>query len=509
MLFNSTPFLFAFLPVSLLVFRLLFRHAPGWMVVLWLSLSSIFFYAQFIPLHLALFATSIAVNFTLGRRLADHPSRAVLAGGIVFNLGVLCVFKYTGFAIANLNALTGLAIPDPGIVLPLALSFFTFQKIGYIIDVYRGGAPRYRFNDFLLFVMFFPQLLAGPIVHHATVMPQIANLGGKRWADPAGDLAIGLTFFCIGLFKKLGIADSVAPYGDFVFSGDAAAPDMLTAWIGAIAYTLQIYFDFSGYSDMAVGLGRMFGIRLPQNFLSPYRATSIIEFWRRWHVTLSAFLRDYLYLPLGGNRRGRFRRYANLWIVMLLGGLWHGAAWTFVAWGALHGLYLSVNHAWHAVRGRDSRPGRVERLAGWLLTMVAVVVAWVFFRAPDFAAAGKVLLGMAGRNGIILPGAAAPFIDALPRLKAALDITTGGANHLATLGGGPAMLLSLPAAMIIALACPTAHQWLEDGAWRFGSHRFPLLAWHPTAAWAMALFALAAGSLAWQVNTVRFLYFQF
>ena len=254
----------------------------------------------------------------------------------------------------------------------------------------------------------------------------------------------------------------------------------------------------------------MFGVRLPENFLSPYRATSIVEFWRRWHVTLSTFLRDYLYIPLGGNRQGPLRRYLNLWIVMLLGGLWHGASWTFVAWGALHAAYLSVNHAWHGLRPRRAAaPGWLARAAGWGLTMLAVVVAWVFFRAPDFATAARVLTGMAGGYGIALPGAAAPLFAHLPGLAESLGVRFGGLTHLSRAGGSGMMLLSLPLAVLIAVACPTAHQWLAEGRWRLGPWAVPALAWRANPAWAVLLFAMAVGSLLWQVNTVRFLYFQF
>jgi D-alanyl-lipoteichoic acid acyltransferase DltB (MBOAT superfamily) len=307
MLFSSLGFTFGFLCRAAtfqgLITRGLFDAAK-----LWLIAASIVFYGNFIPLHLLLLAASTVVNFLLGRRLLDGPSRTVLALGVAFNLAILGMFKYADFFVTNINALFALQLPHLGIVLPLALSFFTFQKIAYLMDVYREGAPRYAFRDFLLFVVFFPQLIAGPIVHHRQIMPQIGRLGEQR--DRALDVAVGATAFAFGLFKKVAVADSLAVYPDSAFAAASRGVplDLLTAWIAVVAFALQIYFDFSGYSDMALGLGRMFGITLPVNFRSPYKATSIIEFWRRWHITLSEFLRNYLYIPLGGNRHGAFRR---------------------------------------------------------------------------------------------------------------------------------------------------------------------------------------------------------
>jgi D-alanyl-lipoteichoic acid acyltransferase DltB (MBOAT superfamily) len=259
----------------------------------------------------------------------------------------------------------------------------------------------------VLFVTFFPQLIAGPIVHHGETMPQFAKRSTFRIDQDS--LALGLAIFSIGLFKKVVLGDGIAVYATPLFDAAQAGyePTLFEAWGGALAYTFQLYFDFSGYSDMAVGLARMFNVRLPINFDSPYKAVNIIDFWRRWHITLSRFLRDYLYIPLGGSRRGPSRRYANLLTTMLLGGLWHGAGWTFVVWGGLHGAYLVINHAWHGLRARlghdlsrSTWPGRTVAMA---VTFLAVVVAWVFFRAESFTAAGHVLAGMAGVNGIAVP----------------------------------------------------------------------------------------------------------
>ena len=291
-----------------------------------------------------------------------------------------------------------------GIILPIGISFYTFTQIAFLVDAWGGEAEEYDPVHYALFVTYFPHLVAGPILHHKEMMPQFKALSPARLRTD--DLAVGLTIFIIGLFKKVVLADGVARFVPYAFAPDTP-PDLVGAWTGVLAYTLQLYFDFSGYSDMAIGLSRMFGVDLPLNFASPYKATSIIEFWRRWHITLSRFLRAYLYIPLGGNRQGSGRRYANLLATMLLGGLWHGAGWTFVLWGALHGAYLAANHLWREVKTRLGLFGgpttRLRLVVAGGVTFIAVVVAWVPFRAASLAQAGEVLAGMAGMNGLALP----------------------------------------------------------------------------------------------------------
>lgn len=403
MVFSSTVFIFLFLPAVLGIYLALGRALAAVWALRWLVGASLFFYGwwdwRFLPLLLVLLVLNYGLGETLHTARGVMLRRSVLIGALVLNLGVLGWFKYAGFFANVVEDAGGPALGLAGIILPLGISFFTFQKIAYLVDVYRGGVRRYSPTEFALFVTFFPQLIAGPIVHHNELLPGFRRPGVARldWVR----LSTGLTIFFIGVFKKLGIADPLALHANPVF--DAAARgevlDAWTAWRGAVAYTFQIYFDFSGYSDMAIGLARMFGVRLPLNFNSPYRATSIIDFWRRWHMTLSRFLRDHLYIPLGGNRQGKVRRYGNLLLTMILGGLWHGAGWTFIAWGLLHGLYLIANHGWRALRGAGTT-GPVERAAGWALTFLAVVAAWVFFRATSFDAALAVLAGMAGVNGL-------------------------------------------------------------------------------------------------------------
>lgn len=398
MLFNSYIFIFVFLPVVLAVYCFVRRYPERTWTIAWLVLASFVYYAWWKPQFLLLLLVSIMVNAGFGKvlcggRLSRVASQAVLATGILFNLSVLGYFKYAGFFVENLNDWFGAGFSVPKIILPLGISFITFQKIAFLVDAHRGQVRDFSFPNFALFVSFFPQLIAGPIVHHAEVMPQFANKpSAEKRLD---DFAVGLSIFCVGLFKKVVIADALAVHANAGFDVLKAGQtlDFASAWIAVLAFSFQLYYDFSGYSDMAVGLARLFGIRFPANFHSPYKATGIIEFWRRWHITLSRFLRDYLYIPLGGNRHGALCRYLNLAVVMLLGGFWHGANWTFVAWGAVHGGMLAINHAWSNLRISNwafvsSGPARATFV---MLTFFAVTLAWVPFRAESIGDAGRML----------------------------------------------------------------------------------------------------------------------
>jgi D-alanyl-lipoteichoic acid acyltransferase DltB (MBOAT superfamily) len=327
----------------------------------------------------------------------------LLIVAICANLALLGYYKYANFFLSSINSLSGSQWSLGEFMLPLGISFFTFTQIAFLVDTYQGKVREFNFMHYLLFVTYFPHLIAGPVLHHREMMPQFAHSATYRidW----NNAATGLMLFALGLCKKILLADALAPYAGGVFNGVqhglavGVLPTAYEAWAGALAYTLQIYFDFSGYTDMALGIALMFGIRLPINFDSPYKSTSIIEFWRRWHMTLSRFLRDYLYIPLGGNRHGEPRRYLNLMITMLLGGLWHGAGWTFVLWGALHGVYLTLNHLWRdlvAARFLRGVPRWLSAPIGGLLTFVAVVSAWVLFRASDLAQAVTMLKAMYG-----------------------------------------------------------------------------------------------------------------
>ena len=386
MLFTTQLFLLVFLPLTAFAYHLTdTRRARLWVLLL----SSLLFYSwwdvRFVPL---LIATGL-VNWGLAQAFRRRPLDGLIWAGVVFNLAVLAVFKYTNFLAASVLELFGEPFTPWPIVLPLGVSFFTFQQLSYLLDVRRGQAADYDFLDFACYVCFFPHLIAGPIIRHHELIPQFAQLLTKHIDREL--IARGLLLFVLGLVKKVWLADQLAPCADAGFA--QATPSMAAAWQAALAYSLQLYFDFSGYSDMALGLAGMFGLSLPINFDAPYRATSIRDFWRRWHMTLSRFLRDYLYIPLGGSRAGPLRAYVAALGTMLLCGLWHGAGWTFIAWGGLHGVAVCCNRWWMA------RGYRLPALLGWALTMLFVVAGWVLFRADDFHAAARMLTAMVGQGG--------------------------------------------------------------------------------------------------------------
>lgn len=403
MLFNSYEFLFLFFPL-VLAGHFLLGPQRALAAARFLGAASLFFYGWWSLSALPLLLASIGFNYLAGLWVTPLAGRSErvrlwrLRGALAVNLGLLGVFKYADFFIGNVNAAAGTAWPLPHLLLPIGISFYTFTQIAFLVDAWAGKVRERSFSHYLLFVTYFPHLIAGPVLHHAQMMPQFANPASYR-LDRA-KLVLGLATFTVGLGKKLLLADPMGQYADVVFAAAGQGVDLttLTAWLGALAYAFQIYFDFSGYSDMAIGLSLCLGIRLPINFDSPYQATSLIDFWRRWHISLSTFLRDYLYVPLGGNRHGTARRYLNLVLTMLLGGLWHGASWTFVLWGALHGAGLVLNHLWRARFG--TRPGsRMGRWAGAGLTFAWVTLAWVVFRAESMEVAGALYRGMAGLNG--------------------------------------------------------------------------------------------------------------
>lgn len=427
MLFSSLLFILGFLPITLTAVFFAAKFGGARAAVLVLLVASLFFYSWQTPSYLLLIASSIGVNFFFGRRIAANGSRALAALGIAFNLALLGWFKYIGLFSSTLSDLAHVDVTIDGVVLPLAISFFTFQQIAFLADCLKGDGHRYDFLDYALFVAFFPQLIAGPIVHHKELTPQFFGARFARFLPE--DIVAGIFLFSIGLAKKVLIADGLAPIADGVFeaaaAGHAIAP--AEAWIGTVAYSFQIYFDFSGYCDMALGLALLFGVKLPMNFNSPYKARSIVDFWRRWHITLSTFLRDYLYIPLGGNRKGGLFRYRNLFIVMLLGGLWHGAAWTFVVWGGLHGLYLCVNHAWNKTMNGKLQLNPVATVA---MTFLAVTVAWVIFRAESFEAGFLVLAGMLGQNAAAPTVLSPAMLFSFPLLFVAALITWCAPNAL-------------------------------------------------------------------------------
>jgi alginate O-acetyltransferase complex protein AlgI len=439
MLFNSHIFIFLFLPIVLLGFHLIGKLGTHTITISWLVSASLFFYGWWNPVYLLLILGSILVNYSTGISLLRRPSKLVLVAGIAINLGALGYFKYANFFVDTINALISSDLFLNQVVLPLAISFFTFQQITYLVDMYRGEASDYGFLRYCLFVTFFPQLIAGPIVHHKEMLNQFSKEAFHKQATD--NLAVGLTIFIIGLFKKVVIADGISVYVISIFEGaeHGIALTFFESWGGALAYTLQLYFDFSGYSDMAIGLARMFGVMLPVSFFSPYKANNIIEFWKLWHITLSRFFRDYIYIPLGGNRKGTVRHFANIGITMLLGGLWHGANWTFVIWGGMHGIFLAINHGWCLTKtkllGKRVKSGNIFGVTiGRVITFISVVAAWVMFRSESLAGAMNMYHAMFAGNGISLPGWAESKFLTLGFSLEPLGITFDGMFHNGLVG---------------------------------------------------------------------------
>lgn len=436
MVFSSHIFLFWFLPLALL----LYYAAPKGGRSLVLALASYVFYGWWNPWFTLLMLVSTLIDYACGHfitleRATARQRKAALVSSVCSNLAILGFFKYALFLSENFGRVATVfgfgSVEMPAflshIVLPVGISFYTFQSMSYAIDLYRGHAARARnFIDFACYVSMYPQLVAGPIVRYGTVADQLR----ERTHSLEGFTA-GLTRFNYGFAKKILLANPMGRLADFAF--EAGSLDAPLAWTGVLAYALQIYFDFSAYSDMAVGLGRMMGFRFPENFNSPYRSTSLTEFWRRWHISLSTFLRDYLYIPLGGNRMGSARTYVNLLLVMLVGGLWHGAQWTFVIWGGLHGLVLALER-W----GRSRCRVAVPRAAGWAATTFVVLSGWVFFRAPDLDAALAYLAAMFGKSG-----------------DAAAAAVLGAVLH------APASLAQLAACAAVAWFLPNSGQFLQ------------------------------------------------
>ena len=399
MLFNSYEFLFAFLPVTFIIYFYLLNKRMVYGAKSFMVFASLFFYSWWNVLYLPIILASMLFNFIIGSSLNNNltqirvPKKILLIVGILGNLSLLAYFKYADFLIENTNYIFNLDINTLHLALPLAISFFTFQQIAYLVDSYRQETSEYDFLNYALFVTFFPQLIAGPIVHHKEMMPQFAS----KWnlIKNYKNISAGIFIASIGLFKKVVIADTFALWATAGFDV-APSLNLFEAWATSLSYTFQLYFDFSGYADMAIGFALFFNIKLPTNFNSPYRATNIQDFWRRWHITLSRFLKDYVYIPLGGNRKNEFRTYANLMATFILGGIWHGAGWTFLFWGFLHGLSLVIYRLWERLGFK------LWKWFAWFITFNFVNIAWVFFRAREWGDALKVLGAMVGLDGIVL-----------------------------------------------------------------------------------------------------------
>jgi alginate O-acetyltransferase complex protein AlgI len=406
MLFNTPEFILLYLPIVFFIYFFLNRIRQILAGKVWLVLASLFFYAYWNLAYIPLLLGSIVFNFVLGRRLASNsqqapltPSlisrRTILTGSIAANLILLGYYKYTNFFVDNLNTTFGINYVVPQIILPLGISFFTFTQIAYLVDSYRHEVKKHGFVNYALFVTFFPHLIAGPILHHREMMTQFESRW--TWAIRYRNIVVGLFIFSIGLFKKVVLADTFAIWANAGFDG-AGKLDFFSAWATSLSYTFQLYFDFSGYCDMAIGASLLFNIWLPLNFNSPYKALNIQDFWRRWHMTLSRYLRDYLYIPLGGNRASPYRVYINLMLTFVLGGLWHGASWMFIIWGTLHGLALVIYQIW------NNTGFRLPKVLAWLITFLFVNITWVFFRAKSMVDAKRVLSGMVDiKSAIHLP----------------------------------------------------------------------------------------------------------
>ncbi len=429
MVFGSFSFIFLFLPITVAGFFIIYRNnkrlAAGWLV-----LASLFFYGWWDYRYLPILLASILFNYSMFGRIisADQPKRKRwLTLAVIINLTALCYFKYSNFFILSINDLAGGHIPLLNIILPIGISFFTFTQISFLVDAYYDKVKDTDFIDYVLFASYFPYIVSGPILHHKEMLPQFADTA--RYGISANNVAAGTAIFVFGLAKKLLIADNLASVVDPVFAGHN--PQLIQAWLGLLAYSFQLYFDFSGYSDMAIGVSRIIGFQLPINFNSPYKADNISDFWQRWHISLSRFLRNYLYIPLGGNRHGSLKRYRNLMVTMLLGGLWHGANWTFVIWGGLHGFYLCVQHGWQFLMSKKANPpSPVAGFAPRVLTFFAVMIAWCFFRAANVASAMDVLAGMAGMNGVSLVFAENPVGYAMLAVSAFIAFYLPNTNEI-------------------------------------------------------------------------------
>lgn len=398
MIFSSYEFIGLFLPLTFLIYFLLQHNLSSSWAKAWLVTASLGFYSWWNISYTPLLLLSLVINFSLGQILSSEENKIknkqhYLIAGLLLNIGFLAYFKYAGFITGNINALTNSHITIPEIILPLGISFYTFQKIAFLVDSYKKNTGRYNFLDFCLFVTFFPQLIAGPIVHHKDVMPQFSATNNNK--INLHHCALGLCLFGIGLFKKVMIADLFAQWANTGFNTDEQHA-FIAAWATSLSYTFQLYFDFSGYTDMAIGAAILFNIKLPMNFNSPYKAVNIQDFWRRWHITLGNFLRDYIYIPLGGSKKYLPITCVNLFITFLIGGIWHGASWMFVIWGALHGMALVIHRLWQHTHIK------LHTVLSWGLTFLFVNATWIFFRAEDLETAFSILRGMAGLNGIII-----------------------------------------------------------------------------------------------------------
>jgi D-alanyl-lipoteichoic acid acyltransferase DltB (MBOAT superfamily) len=481
-LFNSYQFIFLFLPVTFLVYFYLNHKNLIKESKYFLLLSSLFFYSWWNIAYLPIILASIVFNYGMGSLLnqKNFQKKTILTFAISMNLLLLGYFKYTDFFLENINLAFDAHVELLHLALPLAISFFTFQQIAYLVSSYRGETKGYHFIDYSVFVTFFPQLIAGPIVNHKEMIPQFEDTHHR--VVNYRNITMGIFIFSIGLFKKVVIADTFSECATMGFDL-ADYLNFIEAWMTSLSYTFQLYFDFSGYTDMAIGLALLFNIKLPINFNSPYKALDIQDFWRRWHITLSRFLRDYIYIPLGGSRGGSFNTYRNLMVTFILGGIWHGAGWTFIFWGFLHGLALVIHRLWQGLGVK------LPRWFAWFITFNFINLSWVFFRAVEWKDAIKVLSGMAGLSGVALPGFLAGKLAFLS------DYGVTFMEWLNRLSGNMAIIGWIVVAFVMVLRCKNSNERLEN--FEIG---------YKTALWSSIAFLVSALSL----NKVsEFLYFNF
>ncbi|RAU21839.1 membrane-bound O-acyltransferase family protein [Paramagnetospirillum kuznetsovii] len=516
MLFNSYEFLIGFLPLCLALTCAArrFGRLPALSILVLVSLG---FYALWEAQYILLLLSSIFFNYLMGNLVHATRLRAVVLSGVLVNLAILGYFKYRIF----FGELSGLHSAE-ALVVPLGISFYTFHQISFLIDVNRKNISPRGFSEYLLYVTFFPQLIAGPIVRFTEVIGQFKT--ASAFTPRAINFAVGFTMIAAGLFKKQILADTFAGYARPVFAlaETSASVTMIESWTGILAYTLQIYFDFSGYSDMALGIARIFGIRLPVNFNSPYKATSIIDFWRRWHISLSRFLRDYLYVVIGGNRGGRIRRYINVMIVMLLGGLWHGADWTFVLWGGMHGGMLLINHAWRDLGGGKARHLRIPPAFAWFITFLGVMLAWTLFRAESVHGALNLWQGMLGINGrMALHDVDKQTLGDLGPILEAIGFHWINAEQVSRAFPTQTTFLWFAAGLFICLGLPNTQAWLRRyrpacslvygdlDARSVADFVSISLRWRPTVPWALLTAAMLIYAIFHFGNTSEFIYWQF
>ena len=485
MLFNSYIFLFVFLPVTIIGYFIINRLHRLMFGKLWLVACSMFFYAYWNSKYLVIILFSIGFNYILGFIFSHYKKFSgrfwIMVFGVAVNIGMLGWFKYADFMIANINFAVGSNINLLKIVLPLAISFFTFQQVAFVVDSYKGRSREYNFVNYCLFVTFFPQLIAGPIVHHSEMLPQFAENKNKFFNSV--NFSRGLFLLGMGLFKKVVIADSLSSYADMGFDLNSEL-NMLEAWVASLSYTFQLYFDFSAYTDMALGAACFVNIKLPMNFNSPYKSLNIQEFWHRWHITLGRWLKNYIYIPLGGNQCAETRTCFNLFLTFVIGGIWHGASWTFVAWGGMHGVAMLVYHLW------KKTGAKLPVILAWIITFGFVNCSWVFFRATTFEHALRVLRGMFGFNGIVIT-------DRVQRVLGFLagDLVQFKSDWLVNIGGSKNILALIIMCMILCVFFKNLHE-VGDGQMKKAYMAIPLS-------------VAAAVAILWLNKESAFLYFQF